>query len=114
MNTNVAEIGLTQIITYYNKRFLRFGKIPNTNKSQNYHTKKLENGISVYEYVYHENKYKIIFPHLTYSSCVSLSGCIDRPCYLVEGQLVGFGSDGEPLITDVQIIKEVTSELYKP
>lgn len=35
-------------------------------------------------------------------------GCFEwKPTYVVEGDLIGFGSDGEPLIKNVKIIKEI-------
>jgi len=52
-------------------------------------------------------KYKLIMQDLTYSACVSLSGVLDHPCYLVYGALIGRGSDGEPLLRSPDIIKQV-------
>ena len=87
--------------------YIRFGKIPENGKSEiwkgdvfNGH----EKGVSVYE-SYNE---KVVMPKkITYSSCVSLSGCLDRNIYLVTGKRIGTGSDGEPLLKNVSIIKQL-------
>jgi len=87
--------------------YLRFGDLPKNGKSRNHLTGVTEQGVSVYECVLMNGKYKLIMPDLTYSACVSLSGVLDRPCYLVSGALIGRGSDGEPLLRSPVIIKPV-------
>jgi hypothetical protein len=91
------------------KIYIRFGVIPSDEKSKIYNGEVFvgyEEGVSVYEAVIIGKEYRLLFPYLTYSSCVSLSGCIDRKAYIVKGNEVGIGSDGEPLLRNVEIIKE--------
>lgn len=90
------------------KTFVRFGDIPALGKSKNYLTEVNEIGISVYDAVELEDgSVRIIFPNLTYSACVSLSGVIERPMYEVSGDIVGTGSDGEPLLKNIRIIRQL-------
>jgi len=88
--------------------YLRFGKIPINEKSKIYNGELFvghEKGVSVYACVKIEGEYKLIFPNITASACVSLSGVLERQCYLVDGKRIGTGSDGEPLIININIIK---------
>jgi hypothetical protein len=87
--------------------YVRFGDIPNNELSKNYLTEEYEEGVSVYEALEREDKISLLFPDLTGSACVSLSGVLDRPAYSVEGELAGKGSDGEPLLKNCKIIKEL-------
>jgi len=73
----------------------------------NYLMKKSEMGISVYEAIERNGNYMILMPSLTGSACVTLSGELDNPMYEVCGQIVGIGSDGEPLLSNCRIIKEI-------
>lgn len=87
------------------KIFIRFGLL--RERSINHITNKPELGLSVYECIYDDDSktYRIIFPHLTESACVSLSG-FDKPYwYLVTGDVCGYGSDGEPLLCNVKTIE---------
>ncbi len=99
-NTELKEKLNKNKITYI--RFGLFGE-----KSLNHLTGKLENGVSVYECLFDDdlNAYRIIFPFLTESACVSLSGFNRSDWYLVDGTLCGYGSDGEPLLNDVKIVE---------
>lgn len=92
--------------------YIRFGRV--VERSKNHLTGEHEKGLSVYETIWCPNTktYKIVFPHLTYSACVGLSGGIERKAYLVTGDVTGIGSDGEPLLDNVKILKE-NPPLYK-
>ena len=87
--------------TKIRRTFIRFGDIPDSFKSKNHLTEKLEAGVSVYDAVDIDGEIKILFPDLTYSACVSLSGVLDRPMYEVIGNVIGYGSDGEPLLSNI-------------
>ena len=90
------------------KYFIRFGEIPKSGKSKNFLTDNLELGISVYDCIRKDKEYLIIMPKLTYSNCVGLSGCIDRDIiYLVTGNIIGRGSDTEPLLSNYKIVKKL-------
>ena len=87
--------------------FVRFGELPQDGKSLNHLTGKYENGVSVYDAIRDKQGIHIILPSLTGSACVSLSGCLDKSSYQVIGIIVGRGSDGEPLLSNCKIIKEL-------
>lgn len=91
--------------------FVRFGEIPKNEKSKIHAGDVLvgyEEGVSVYEAIEINNKVKIIMPELSYSACVSLSGCIERKAYVVKGaELEQKGSDGEPLLKDIVIVRKL-------
>ena len=78
--------------------YIRFGMPPENGFSTNHLTHELEKGVSVYEAVERDGVLLPIFPSLKRSAAVSLAWVLDRPCYLVAGEIVGFGSDGEPLM----------------
>lgn len=87
--------------------YVRFGNIPENQMSKNYLTVEYENGVSVYEAIERDNNISIILPSLTGSACVTLSGVLDRPMYIVDGELCGTGSDGEPLLKNCKIVREI-------
>ncbi len=87
--------------------YVRFGEIPENGKSKNYLTGEYENGVSVYEAIERDNNISIILPSLTGSACVSLSGVLDRPMYIVDGELCGTRSDGEPLLKNCKVVREI-------
>ena len=87
--------------------YVRFGEIPANWKSKNYLTGEYEKGISVYEALERDNNISIILPSLTGSACVTLSGVLDRPMYEVTGEYVGKGSDGELLLKNCKIVREI-------
>ena len=92
--------------------YVRFGEIPKNERSNVYcgDSGKVgeEKGVSVYEGIVREKKINIIMPCFDYGACVSLSGCLNRRCYIVKGKLVGYGSEGEPLLRDIKIVSEVS------
>ena len=91
--------------------YIRFGDIP-TNERSSIHcgdSGKIgeEIGVSVYDAVCIDGEWRIVLPKkMTYSTCVSLSSYVDKEFMLVDGDLVGYGSDGEPLIKNVKEIKK--------
>lgn len=87
--------------------YIRFGLPPESGCSKNHLNKKDEEGISVYEAIERDGKVRVIMPSHTGSACVSLSGCLERKMYEVTGDRIGTGSDGEPLLYECQIIREI-------
>ena len=87
--------------------YVRFGEIPANGKSKNYLTGEYEKGVSVYEALERDEKISILLPNLTGSACVSLSEVLDRPMFIVDGELCGTGSDGEPLLKNCKIVREI-------
>jgi hypothetical protein len=67
--------------------FIRYGKFPASGTSYNYRDNKPEAGISVYEIV--DGNIQFV------GGCF---GCTGRRFYLGDGIIVGWGSDGEPLV----------------
>nr|DAV18300.1 MAG TPA: hypothetical protein [Caudoviricetes sp.] len=81
--------------------YLRLGEIPTNESSYNFLTKCQEAGVSVFEYV--DSK-----PVLSNLQLVdSFSGRNDHKAYVVTGDVVGVGFDGEPLLKNVNIIREI-------
>ena len=81
--------------------YIRFGEIPNNKKSINYFSNELEKGISVFEI---DNNKNILLSNLRLIS--SLVNRLDTKAYIVTGDAIGIGNDGEPLLNDVKIIEE--------
>lgn len=87
--------------------YIRWNDLPKNGRSRNHATGKLEKGVSVYGAQYNPVTDLIEYAEdgtgchaaLTYL----LSGA---PCYLVTGTEVARGSDGEPILHDVQINSE--------
>lgn len=91
------------------KQYIRFGEIPPDGKSKI--RRRADNsiigeekGISVFEYIEGRG---IVVPHNQQArdDFLLLMNSIDKPQYIVIGEEIGVGSDGEPLLRDVKIIK---------
>lgn len=95
--------------------YIRFGDIPINGKSKVYNGEietGIEEGISVYP-AFKDKEGNIILGlnlPITKTSLYTQQHLLEyesRPCYLVTGDYVGKGSDGEPLLKNVRIIKEI-------
>lgn len=75
-----------------------------------------EEGVSVYDCLEKDGKYEIVLPTpLTASSLYTIQGFIlynKRRVYLVSGNEIGQGTDKEPIIKNIRIIKEITKQIY--
>ncbi len=91
--------------------FIRFGNIPQDGKSKIHNGDEgvigKEIGVSVYEAIQDGGNIKILIPKNETCVLVSMSGCFDKPAFLVEGDIIGTGSDGEPLLINVKIINSL-------
>lgn len=67
--------------------FVRYGDIPSVGKSYNHRDETTEDGVSVYEIINGIPLYVGWYFEI-----------IDRPCLYGTGRIVGWGSDGEPLV----------------
>ncbi len=67
--------------------FVRYGKLPASGSSRNHREQVAEDGVSVYEVV--NGQPQLVGWHF---------GITDRPAYSGHGEIVGWGSDGEPLV----------------
>ncbi len=92
--------------------FVRYGPIPESGKSTNRLTEEQEGGVSVYEAIERDGRVQIIVPSMTYGVHVTLSGFVGQPAYIVEGEVVGYGSDGEPLLANCRIVGGVRPEQF--
>lgn len=106
------------------KSYIRFGKIPIDEKSKIFYNGEYiineENGVSVLDLEYIDGKPRIVLPIIATSSilnCIDgyirdvLNGSWTEPIYEVTGDLVDYGSDNEPLLRNVKIIKELDPEI---
>lgn len=95
-------------------KYLRFGDIPENGKSKIWRGEECigeEEGVSVYEIKFDKDKHISIclpfpFHRDTLDTLTALTKYDNRPCYIVTGEYVGKGTDGEPLISNVQIEEE--------
>ena len=107
-----------------NRFYIRFGEIPKTEKSKVYRNGDNaigeEPGVSVYDAVFYDGEWKIIYPNPSTEHTaqdindfvldIARNNSFKRQAYLVSGDKVGIGQDGEPLIVNVKIIKNITSQ----
>lgn len=91
------------------KGFIRFGDVPEDEKSYNYRDGFYEKGVSVYNALFYpDGKYEII-PE----NDIQVFGSISfgsRPAFRVWGDVVGTGSDGEPLLRNVYKKQSIDNE----
>lgn len=89
------------------KRYIRYGEIPRDNKSTIHQAGEIigkEKGVSVFEYIEGRG---IVVPDTENGrdDFFKLSKSYWKPQYLVEGEEIGIGSDGEPLLKNISIVK---------
>lgn len=91
------------------KQYIRFGEIPLDGKSKiRNHTDNTivgeEIGVSVFEFIEGRG---IVVPNNQQArdDFLKLTNSWWKPQYIVMGEEIGIGSDGEPLLKDVKIIK---------
>lgn len=87
--------------------YIRFGDAPAGGRSRNYATGELERGISVYE-----ARHDLISD--TWMTGGAMVGTLVSylaqgiPARLVTGTEIGSGSDGEPLLSDLEVVADLT------
>jgi len=64
---------------------------------------KNDTNVSVFEAILENNVVKIIMPTTLYSTCQAIARHLDQPAFLVMGDIVGTGKDGEPLMSNPKI-----------
>lgn len=82
-------------------RYLRIGRLPENEESYNFLTKEHENGVSVFEL----NGETPILNNLQLID--SFSGRHELPAFIVTGERVGTGFDGEPLLKNVSYVEKI-------
>ncbi len=90
--------------------YIRFGRIPEM--SRNRGTGKEEAGVSCYSVSHEQLEDNLLVLDLAGESLDVALQMIGytlkrRECYEIAGDLVGYGSDGEPLLTNVSVIREL-------
>lgn len=96
------------------KYYIRFGEIPLNEKSKKLHSG-YEKGVSVYDAVLMTNGWHIILPTpIKYGQGKTYEYLINsnRNVYLVTGDEIDIGSDNEPVIVNVKILKDITKDFY--
>ena len=94
--------------------YLRFGEIPENEQSGIYKGDMgkvgEEIGVSCYRGVVLDDKVYIIMPHIASSTYYWLIDEYNRgktPLYIITGDEVGLGTDGEPLLKNISIEKTI-------
>lgn len=106
--------------------YIRIGEIPENETSKIYRGDAIigeEIGVSAYDAIKINNSWRIIFPQDfrlgqgdTYEKLIQeVTQCryeIEHPrkVYLISGNVVGKGSDGEPLLKNVKIKEDITNQ----
>jgi hypothetical protein len=96
-----------------NRQYIRFGLWSDDERSQNHITGEMEEGVSVYETMW-SDEYKRwdVFPshqgEETLDSQMEHLVEYSNPIFLVKGDEIGEGQDGEPLLRNVVLIKKLT------
>lgn len=106
-----------------NEYFIRFGEIPENERSTEYIgsgdgqiPNKILDGVSVYECILDkDNIPRIIVPRLTKTTMDTLYGMMcynTKNIYLVSGDIVGVGTDGEPLLKNIKIVRKLDKQIF--
>lgn len=99
----VAAIAGTLHYPAYEDAYIRFNDLPESGRSRNWASGEVEKGVSVYD-----ARFDVVTGR--YSTYGALAGAEiayalqDAPVYLVTGEEVGRGADGEPLLTNVKVL----------
>jgi hypothetical protein len=103
--------------------YLRFGELPVAGRSFNRDCKKLEAGVGVWE-AYEvdcgvRKQYRLLMPRMKRDewqrAAIELHASHGKPCFVVTGTVLNkFGSFGETLLTDVQIVEEINPCAGRP
>lgn len=104
--------------------YIRFGRIPPNERSRIYRGDEIigeELGVSCYDAAFIDGEWRIIYPNPCKECTVDtlhglILGCCgrnkfdDNDAYLLTGDKVGVGSDGEPLIRNVKVVANITKQ----
>lgn len=100
------------------KYYLRFGDIPFNGLSNIWLNNQIigqELGVSVYDTVLMTDGWHIILPKpITHRGIHTLNILINdkRPVYILSGEEIGMGADGEPLLKNPKILLEITQNFW--
>lgn len=101
--------------------YIRFGKPPRSGRSGIYRRGRKvgsEEGLSVYDAIYRSDGWHVVLPTPlneyaigTLNSLYDIVKSRKRKVFLISGVEIGKGSDGEPLITDFEILDDITNKI---
>lgn len=101
------------------KYYLRFGDIPTSGLSNIWLNDQIigqELGVPVYDAVLMTDGWRVILPKpITHKVINTLYILIaeKRSVYILSGEEIGIGTDGEPLLKDPHILLEITKDFWK-
>ena len=78
--------------------YIRYGNLPKGGKSKNHHTGELEAGVSVFEALFYPDGSYELQANTTMIRSLMSGGLLKRNVYRLYGDVVGTGSDGEPVL----------------
>lgn len=85
--------------------YIRFGELPAGGRSRNHATGQLEAGISCYRARRRvDGGYELVSSGLPYAAIAAAMGAYGNTVLLIAGEECGRGSDGEPVLRDVQVL----------
>lgn len=87
--------------------FLRYGDLPKDGKSTNFAEGSKEAGVSVFRGLFLEKTGEAIPLSSSNQEKSSAIALRSRPLYVVEGDEVGVGADGEPVLDNARIVRKV-------
>lgn len=101
--------------------FLRFGTWHPSERSRNYARGGTEDGVSVYDVVWRakEGRWDVRMPpesdnpwgpEDTFWTLIKKAEAGEDPIYVVRGDVVGVGHDGEPLIRHIGVVEKVAAQ----
>ena len=93
------------------ERYVRFGGLPESGYSKNYATGETERGVSVYREVQVDGTWYLDNKNGAGLTTFNVSG---RPKYEVDGELIGPGSDDEPVLGNASIVRRLKDGLRPP
>ena len=106
--------------------FIRFGEIPADERSRIHRNGELivgiECGVSVYDAVKIRGEWKAVLPNpCTECTVDTMHGILlsnvnnesTKKAYIVTGDIVGYGSDGEPLIRNIRVVEELDDYYFR-
>jgi len=93
--------------------FVRFGKWPENERSRNWLVRGeevYEKGVSAYNAIFSPHTGRWMLETVDHAATAGTMQELlygDRPIYLVQGDIVGEGTDGEPVLRNVRLVKEL-------
>lgn len=88
--------------------YLRFGALPKSGKSRNHRDDIEEAGVSVFRGLLSPDDEAAVVVASNFETGSAVSCLRDnRDAFVVTGEETGFGSDGEPVLGNVRILREV-------